>query len=319
MRPPKSFRYGLAILGFAGVLISGCAPSYTLVNNPRARAAGETFGYRHWVSSSVEPDIVMIGIHGFCGASIDYENLGLHLLKNQPKTALYAYEVRGQGNDPIKERRGDIGDPEEWYNDLQTFTRLVRKQHPRAKIVWFGESMGSLIAAHALSEAPSNDPPCDAIVLSSPVVRFKDGIPAWQPALLRMAAATVPSARISLETLTGGKDVQMTQTSTHEEQSLTNSYYIDEYTLRLLNALARNIDTMNDCAEKIDIPLLVLHGGQDFFNTDSDMRGFIAHVPEKVTYHNYPKAYHLLMYDQEKDRIFRDVEKWLTKVRNDQF
>ena len=45
---------------------------------PRRRATRSAIasGFRE----SVEPDVVIIGIHGFCGASIDYANLGNHLL-----------------------------------------------------------------------------------------------------------------------------------------------------------------------------------------------------------------------------------------------
>lgn len=309
----------------AALALGGCGPGYTLVSHPKSAAEmtrkSETFGYRSWVAKEVKQDVVVIGIHGFCGASIDYENLGLYLLKHQPKTALYAYEVRGQGNDPIRDRRGDIGDPKDWYRDLFAFTQLVEEQHPDAKIVWFGESMGALIASHALRESPAGDPPCDALVLSSPIVRFKDDVPAWQPALIQVAAATAPLARISLETLAGGQSVQMTQTSTHEQQSETNSYHIEKHTMRLLGALGRHIDSMNDCATGFRIPVLVLHGEHDFFNTDSDMRGFVAHIPKKtpVTYKNYKGAYHLLMYDAKKEKIFGDVERWLTKVRKGRF
>ena len=144
----------------AVLVLAACAPQYTLVNHRNgASAKSDSFGYRKWISETTEPDVVIIGIHGFCGASIDYANLGNHLLRYQPRTGLYAYEVRGQGSDPIRERRGDIGDPKDWYRDLFAFTQLVQEQHPDAKIVWFGESLGALIAAHAWREAPANDPP----------------------------------------------------------------------------------------------------------------------------------------------------------------
>ena len=320
LRPATFLKWAGAACAVA-CSISGCAPSYTLVTHqkpPSERAAkGETFGYRRWVAKGVEQDIVVIGIHGFCGASIDYENLGRHLLKNQPKTALYAYEVRGQGNDPIRDRRGDIGNPKDWYRDLFAFTQLVEERHPDAKIVWFGESMGAMIAAHALRESPVGDPPCDALALTSPIVRFKDDVPAWQPGLIQLAAATAPLARVSLESLAGGQAVQMTQTSTHAQQSETNSYNIEKHTLRLLGALGRHIDSMNDCAATFRVPVLVLHGEHDFFNTDSDMRGFISHIPAETpkTYKNYPGAYHLLMYDAKREKIFGDVEDWLSKLR----
>lgn len=303
------------------LVLSGCAPSLTPVNHQLPGKADEreyAFGYRKWVSKKVDQDVIIIGIHGFCGASIDYANLGNHLLQKQPKTGVYAYEVRGQGSDPIHERRGDIGDPKDWYRDLFAFTQLVQEQHPDAKIVWFGESMGALIAAHAWREAPANDPPCDGLVLSSPIVRFRDDIPAWTPGLVQIAATTLPLARVSLESLSSGQDLQMTQTSEHGEQVKTNPYHVEQHTLRLLGTLAGHIQDMNECATTFRSPVLVLHGGNDFFNNDSDVRGFVARIPKGVptTYKNYPKAYHLLMYDEKKEVIFRDVEPWLNRLRS---
>lgn len=318
-RLPSFFFRSLVALILAWV-VAGCAPNYTLVSHTRdADPQADAFGYRKWISRSAQPDVVIIGIHGFSGASIDYANLGNHLLAHQPRTALYAYEVRGQGSDPLRERRGDIGNPNEWYEDLFAFTQLVREQHPNAKIVWFGESMGALIAAHALRSAPPGDPPCDGLILSSPIVRFRDDIPAWTPTLVQIAATTLPLARVSIDTLSGGQDVQMTQTSHHLDQVQKNDYNIEKSTLRLIGTLTGHIDSMNDCAAYLRSPVLVLHGGKDFFNTDSDVRGFVARIPSNVsaTYHNYPQAYHLLMYDEKRDSIFRDIEKWTAKLRRD--
>lgn len=296
----------------------GCAPSWQLVANGNTRsAATDTFGYRKWIDRQHKQDVVIIGIHGFCGASVDYTNLGEHLLKYQPRTGLYAYEVRGQGSDPIYARRGDIGDPRQWYEDLFAFTQLVRERHPDAKVVWFGESMGGLIAAHACRQGPPGESPCDGLVLSSPIVRFRDDIPAWTPALVQLAATTLPLARISLETLAGGRQVQMTQKSLHSDQVKKNSYNVEQHTLRLIGALSQLIGGMNDCAASLRTPLLVLHGGQDYFNNDSDVRGFVARIPKgtPVIYRNYPQAYHLLMYDAKKERIFSDVEGWVNLLR----
>ena len=304
----------------AWVLLAGCAPEAILVNHAKQGSGqSDTFGYRTWRNKKVEQDVVVIGIHGFCGASVDYANLGNHLLRRQPDTAVYAYELRGQGSDPIHARRGDIGDPSEWYNDLEAFTQLVRERHPDAKVIWYGESMGALIATHAMDAAPDGKPPCDGLVLSSPIVRFKDDMEPWKIALVQAAASTLPLARVSLETIAPEQDVQMTEESKHKEQSRTNPYHIEKHTLRLLGTLAKLIDGMNSCASRLEVPVLVLHGGKDYFNDDADMRGFIARIPSKAgtTYRNYPDAYHLLMYDDENARIFRDVERWLDKRRRD--
>ena len=74
---------------------------------------------------------------------------------------------------------------------------------------------------------------------------------------------------------------------------------------------------MNDCAATFRMPTLVLHGDKDYFNTDSDVRGFVARIPKSTssTYHNYPDAYHLLMYDARREKIFRDVARWTDRLR----
>lgn len=302
------------ILIFSLVAVhQGCAPQDYSVSNDEA----ETFGFRSWKRDHFDQDMVIIGIHGFCGASSDYANLGNYLVNRQPSTAVYAYELRGQGSDPIYHRRGDIGDPAQWFNDLNAFTQLVKKRHPKAKIIWYGESMGSLIATHALDAAPADSPPCDALVLSSPIVRFRDDIEMWKIALVQIASTAAPLARVSIDAFTGQEDMQVTQTTFHNQQAKTNPYHIEKHTLRLLGTLARLIDGMNDCASRIQVPILVLHGENDFLNTDADMRGFVARLPESAdsTYHNYKGAYHLLMYDQKKEKIFRDVAKWLNRQR----
>lgn len=308
----------LVCVALLSVLLQSCGPGSPLATVVSGRSWGhDTFGYRKWINKKHTQDVVIIGIHGFCGDSVDYKNLGEYLYKNQPETGLYAYNVRGQGSDPITARRGDIGDPQDWYSDLLAFTGLVRGRHPHAKIVWFGESMGSLIAAHALQQAPPGSPPIDGLVLSSPIVRFRDDIPAWAPGLVQVAATSLPLARVSLATISQGQDVQMTQTSHHNEQVKKNSYNIENHTLRLLGTLTKLIDGMNACAASTRVPILVLHGGQDYFNNDADLRGFVARIPKatSTTYHNYPAAYHLLMYDAKRELIFADIATWTNELR----
>lgn len=304
---------------FTAICLLAILPSCaSFIQQPKNdKPVADVFGYQKWIAPNTEPDVVIIGIHGFCGASRDYANLGNYLLKHQPLTGLYAYEVRGQGNDPKTSRRGDVEDPKEWSRDLLAFTKLIRKQHPNAKILWFGESMGALIATHTCKSSPLRKAPCDGIILSSPVVRFRDDIPPWAPNIVLFIANTIPSARISLDAISRAQKLQMTQSSDHSSQTQKNSYHVDQHTLRLLGSLTRLINEMNQCAPKIQPPILILHGGNDFFNSDADMRGFLSRLPKRTekTYHNYPKSYHLLMYDEHKDQIFQDVERWTQQFR----
>jgi acylglycerol lipase len=310
-------RSGAAV--FAMLCLSQCATDYTLVaDRPEEAVRNETFGYRKWMRPEAKPQTVVIGVHGFCGAAIDYENLGKRLLKEQPRTAVYAYEVRGQGKDPLKERRGDIDDPNLWFSDLTKFTTMVRAKHPGVRVVWFGESMGALIVSHTYQQAVAagQPAPCDAIVLSSPVVKFREDFPQWKKDLVRGAAEVAPTARVSLETIAGGQQVQMTHDTVHSEQAETNAWHIDKHTLRLLVALSDLIDGMPECARNFEVPTLVLHGGKDFFSSAADVEAFYGNIPKEAGRDRkfYPDSYHLLMYDELKEKVIGDVETWLERL-----
>jgi alpha-beta hydrolase superfamily lysophospholipase len=303
-------------------------PHYTLVSHSYSKpklgekffttSDKESFSYRKFINTKKKNDTIIIALHGFCGASIDYQNLGQYLIKKHPHIGLYAYEIRGQGLDFNKARRGDIDQPENWYRDLKTFTSLVKKEHPNSKIVWQGESMGSMILAHTFrNEAiAGRKPPCDAIVITSPVVAFRDDFPKWKKDLARTAAYAFPSARLSLETISGGQSVQMTTTSTHEEQSETNSWNIDRHTLRLLITLGNHIEEMNSCAEKFSVPTLVVNGGKDYFSDKNDVVNFYNTVSQKSQKQHffYPEAHHLLMYDTKKNQVMSDIANWIEKL-----
>lgn len=313
--------------GLAGALavLSQCAhqtPVSHAYSQPRlgdnrfVSQDGTAFGYRKWINSRSPVDTVVVGLHGFCGASIDFENLGKHVADHHRGTAVYAYELRGQGNDPVRKRRGDIDDPANWSRDLLTFTSLVRREHPDAKIIWFGESMGALIASHTHKERVALDPdcpPCDAIILSSPVVTVRGDFPKWKKDALLSLSRVMPKVRLSLETLAGGQAVQMTHSSTHSEQSETNSWNIETHTLRLLSALGGLIDDMNAAAGSFRVPTLVAHGGKDFFTKPSDVIAFCDRITHACPADRffYPESYHLLMYDNDRERVIADISGWI--------
>ncbi len=279
----------------------------------------DKFGYKHWKSAS-EPKIVIIGVHGINGAASDYDNFGDYIQQHNSDIALYAFETRGQGNDLKKHRRGDIYKAEEWYQDLRTFTALVRKEHPIAKIIWCGESMGSLIVTHAFHHSKthqnSKNPICDGIILLAPVVDLTHQLARWKFTAAKMIAAIFPRYKVALNLFSGDDTVKVTQgANDHDTQAATNSYYIDKFTLRLLATLGKNIDGMNLKAESIDLPILVVNGGKDYFTPKQYTEQFFSKIPSSTdkTHRYYPDAYHLLMYDEQRNAIFAEMLEWLDK------
>lgn len=288
----------------------------TLAKKDYTSFDGDSFGYEKWTHKNHSVKKVIIGVHGISGHAGDYANLGEYFLKVSPDTVVYAPETRGQGMDLDKSRRGDVIHVEDWYRDLYTFTELVRKLYPNAKIVWFGESMGSLIVIHAYNRPPHGARKPDALVISSPIVDVVSKVPGWKYAAVRALAALLPKLKISLESLAQEEHPMVTQDGIHYQQVAKNPWYIKRYTLRLLLALSQMSEALPDEAERVDCPVLVLHGGKDIFTSDASVKKWFAHFPasEKNKLLFYPSSYHLLMYDHEREKIFSDVVKWLKKV-----
>ena len=319
-------------MGVVTALITSCSSQFvvnaaekiqpSLTGKDFTTFDGDRLGYQKWVpkgeaKSSVTT--VIIGVHGISGYSGDYENLGKHLTNGRADTVLYAAEIRGQGMDPVADHRGDIRKATEWYRDLYTFTGLVHHLYPKAKIVWFGESMGSMIITHAYNQALPGERKPDALVISSPIVGVKDQLPPWKFAMARAAATLFPKLRVSLETLSDGQKAMVTEDDIHDEQAAKNAWYIRRYTLRLLLTLGNMSDSFDDQATTVDCPVLLLHGGLDIFTPREKVDQLFMSFPSSPgkTKRFYPDSYHLLMYDHHREEIFDDVDRWIQKLKKD--
>lgn len=317
----------LALITLTNSLLSGCA-SHSSVPSPVPQPAlaassftsfdGDRFPYHKWLpKNGSSPELVVIGFHGIAGAASDLSNLGEHLQDHLPGTAVYAADLRGQGNDPVTSRRGDIHHASDWFEDAYTFSRLVRNRHPGAQVVWCGESMGSLIALHATATAPGKALPCDALILSSPITRIHDDFPAWRKTALRWGAFLFPRFKVSLESLAGVDEARVIKGVVHQDQVETNSYHVSTFTLRLLHTLGTMIETMPERAEEAELPVLLLHGGHDIFSKARDVEAFQHRFPSRAAVDRtfYPESYHLLFYDHQREKVLGDIARWLRKIK----
>lgn len=286
---------------------------------PPTKHHHESFLYRKWVTDSKNLDAVVIALHGFNGASTDYQNLATHLARHHPNTALYAYELRGQGRHPNEDQKGDIQNPNQWSNDLLAFTSHVKSKHPDTPIIWLGESMGALIIAHTYHReiSASHQAPCAAICLSSPVVQLNKDIPEWKIQTILKLSQVTPTARVALKELLGDSVIPMTHQSKQDAESAApNPWSVKSYTFRHLAAIAEMVRSMPKYAKSLNVPTLILHGGHDFFSPKDVITQFtktLENTPS-TTRKFYPEGHHLLMYDQVKDQVTRDIGTWITKL-----
>jgi alpha-beta hydrolase superfamily lysophospholipase len=271
---------------------------------------GKHLSLRHW-NLQQNPDIVIIALHGLAGAARDFNNLAEALPTQSPGTTLYALNLRGLGYDDDAAARGDIRDSKLWLRDLEELHDALSQRHPEARFVWLGESMGGLIALHTATRGIQKP---DGIILASPVVNV-NSIPPWQRFALTLASKMAPCARLSLETVAGG-DFHATDDSQHFEQSETNVYYIERFTLRFLNTLATMAGQMPQQARQTDpaLPVLILQGGQDFLSPPKVGRQFATLFPSSTRHQTFSKSHHLLFYDQDRSQVVSEVLRWVNSA-----
>lgn len=270
-----------------------------------ATSDGKRLSVRSWNTQS-QPETVVIALHGIAGAARDFGRLGRALRSQSPRTALYALNMRGLGYDSVASQRGDIESRHLWLRDLKEFHHTLASQFPEARFIWLGESMGGLIAQHAVAAA---GPVPDGLVLTSPVTSLKSAA-RWQRIALALTSNILPKARVSLEDLAGG-DFAATADTSHFAQSERNPYYISRFTLRFLEALAQMAHQMSAKARETAIPVLILQGGRDFLSPPADGKEFAKQFQGPVRHRIYANSRHLLFYDEEKEKVVAEILNWI--------
>lgn len=262
-----------------------------------------------------KPKAVVITVHGLSGAALDFwmlrdawPELGM---------AVYGMEMRGQGNDPDRRRRGDISSAEVWQKDLLTFHRLVRERHPGVPIIWYAESLGTLIALHTVTDQIRDPAELPAgLVLSSPAAGLRLRPKGARATLLYSAIAMTPWIKVNLERLGGVDDrqIRVTHDTTHGAQMAITSHYVSHFTLRLLGEVDDMMRTAPHAATQLQVPVLVLASPNDVIASEEQIQIFYDQIgsPDK-TIRWYRQSYHLLLHDSQRQEVLEDATNWVKR------
>ena len=275
---------------------------------------GKKMPWRAWLPpAGTSTRGVLIAVHGLSGASSDFWLLGDRL----PKLgyAVYSYELRGQGYD-VPGERGDIASARLWQQDLATFHKLVQKRHRRAPVVWFGESLGSLITLHtAVDWTLSSEP--EAMIVSAPVAGLRLEMGELEKMFLKASSRIVPTMRVTLGGISGVDESKMrvTQGANHAEQMSKTPHHVGAFSLRLLREAGALIEANLRAARKLRVPVLMLATPHDIVarpDQVQDLFRALTSKDKKLLW--YTRSYHLLLHDVQREEVLTDVTRWLDRI-----
>lgn len=245
---------------------------------------------RTWTPDG-EPRAEVVIVHGIAEHSGRYERTGGIL-------ADHGYGVRAMdliGYGATGGRRGDVAD---WALYLDQVQEQIEAAKGRP-VVLLGHSMGGLIALeYAIAERPRPD----LLVLSAPALR--GGAP-WQhklaPVLARIAPVLpVPNAL---------KGEQLSRDPSVGEAYFSDPLVYTSATARMGHQLFTAMARVRDAVDRLRVPTLVLHGGDDTIvpPSASEILEGVAGVERRL----YPGLRHELFNEPEGPEILAEVAQWI--------
>ena len=258
--------------------------------------------YQSWLPEQIARAVIVI-LHGGNGDHSDrYKNVVDYFVARN--YAIYTFDQRGNGQSPGI--RGHINHWDEFREDLARFLELVHREQPNLPIFLFSHSLGGVIVLDFSIRKP---PGIKGIICSAPAIGHINVAPIlWTIARILDRIWPTLSIATGLDLSKISRDVDVVQTT--KDDPLVHG----KATPRLAMQLNETVDWVHTHANKLAIPLLVLHGTEDELASIEGSRRFFHNVQyEDSEMKEYDGGYHELFNDTIKDEVFIDIEQWLAR------
>ncbi len=256
-----------------------CEEQTGTLESPRA-----SLFYRIWKGAGASRGVVLL-VHGLGEHSGRYRHVGGFLADHS--LTVVAYDQRGHGlssgETGLVERFSDFLDDLEWV------VARVREWFPSLPLVLLGHSMGGLIVTAYVLEKPERP---DFLVLSGPAI-----VPILDP-----SDRTIDPTRLS------------------RDPAVWKAYLEDPLVLRervrdeLFERLADGLALLPGRAGEIDVPCLLIHGGDDALCSAEGARAYVeAMAGSDRTVLIYPGGRHEMFNEINREEVLEDLWEWIAQ------
>ena len=257
--------------------------------------------YQSW-QPETETKAVLAVVHGFGEHSGRYMNVVNKLVPMG--FAVYGFDHRGHGKSPGA--RGHILHWREFIEDVHSFLEVVRNEQKEKPLFIMGHSLGGLIV---LNYVISNPEGLKGVIASGPLLS-QPGISPVLLMLSKIMSKIWPGFSIDtkLDVNSISRDPEVIKA--YEQDPLVHSMA----SARLGTEISAATEWTQAHAGKMNLPLLIVHGGADSLVEPEGSARFF----EQVTFEDkerivYPDGRHESHNDIEKEKVLQDISAWLEK------
>jgi len=259
---------------------------------------------RAWIPE--DPHRVLILIHGYGEHAGRYDEMAMYFARRG--FAVHAYDQVGHGRTPGP--RGHVDRFDRLPEEAVRFAELVRLDHPGLSTTLLGHSMGGLVVA---ATAALLRPEVDRFVLSASLLRLGQGGLGETARLFAARCLSTLAPRIGLSV--GLDPVGLSRDPDVVRRYREDPFVKDRMTARFAAGLNRLVQQVGVSAERVERPMMVLHGGDDPISAVQGSRDFYAGLAKPVRDQSclrvYPGLRHEIFNEPERAQVWQDVLSWI--------
>ncbi len=183
----------------------------------------------------------------------------------------------------------------------------VRAAEGDRPIFLMGNSMGGLIVCRWTI---LRKPQIAGLIMTGPLLALSDGLYHWQRHLAAPAGAVVPWLRVPRIPFA------WLARSAEAVADFRNDPLVCHcgFTVRLAAQILRTVKDLSDRTAALDVPLLVLHGGDDHICDPAGSRALYRNAASiDKTLQVYDGLYHEILDEPKRNRVLADLIAWLDR------
>ena len=244
---------------------------------------------------------VAIGIiHGLGEHSSRYDDFAEYFCKKG--YGVYSIDLRGHGKSEGK--RGHVNNFKKLIDDSEEMFINIRKENLNVPMVMFGHSLGGCIALNYLCENQSKE--IDLAIISSPWLKTVLEPPKFIIYIQKILVVLFPSF-----TLNNRLDPYHLSKNTNKVKKYIKDPLVhNRISLKMFSEVNKAIDKIENESEKINIPVLLLHGKKDNIISFKGTKK----ISKKINNSKlilYEGLYHEPHNDLEKNEILADYTSFI--------
>jgi alpha-beta hydrolase superfamily lysophospholipase len=263
---------------------------------------GLDLAVRRWQAADVPHQWTFVVAHGLGEHSGRYSHLAAWFAPLG--VTVYAMDHRGHGRSGG--RRGHAPDLQTLLRDIDSVVQRARDESG-GPLVLIGHSFGGLLGIAYALRYPEQ---IDRAVFSAPLLMVKQRVPGWKRALSSVLPRVAPGMAFSNEV-----DANLLSHDPKNATAYTTDPLVhDRITAGLYGqTIARGEEFIARAAE-LKVPFLLMQGRDDQVVDPVGSQRFFARAtaPDRA-FILYPGLYHEIFNEIDHERVFQDIESWLTR------